>query len=87
MTQSLPPQLLLRHCPPHTEVEGPQALPQEFIHTLTHIPAHPDLPHAQPHVVKQFPEQLIKHQLEQSLVHDELAHDVAQLSSQLEPHE
>lgn len=82
----MPPQVLLLHCPPQFDI-GPQPLPQEVMQTLVHIPEHPELPHPWPHVTKQLPEQLIKHQLEQPLVHDELAHDVAQLILQVEPHE
>ena len=82
----MPPQVLLLHCPPQFDI-GPQLEPQELIHALVHTLEQAELPHPWLHVTKQLPEQLIKHQLEQPLVHDELAHDVAQLSLQVEPHE
>ena len=53
--------------PPQVSI-GPQELPQEDIHALVHTLEHPELPHPRPHVVKQPLVQLLKHQLEQSLV-------------------
>lgn len=70
-------QLLLVQVPPQPE-PLPHPLPQEDIHTLVHSPAQVvGLPHPQPHVAllqatphvrKQPPVQLLKHQPEQSEV-------------------
>ena len=53
-------------CPPQFDI-GPQPLPQEFIHTLTHTSVHVELPQPTPQSFKQPLVQLVKHQLEQSV--------------------
>ena len=59
-----PPQLAPEiQCPPQFDI-GPQPLPQEFIHTLTHTSVHVELPQPTPQSFKQPLVQLVKHQLE-----------------------
>lgn len=57
----MPPQPLRVQCPSQFD-DGPQLLPQEFIHTLTHTPEQVELPQPTPQSPKQ-PVQLLKHQL------------------------
>lgn len=62
------PQLALEiQWPPQFDI-GPQPLPQEFIHTLTHISVHVESPQPTPQSFKQPLVQLVKHQPEQPLV-------------------
>ena len=83
-------QSLLWHWPPQWP---PQPLPQEFTHTLAHTPEHPELPQPTPQSPKQPLVQLVKHQPSHEwvglkvLVEHVEWHVVAQLRSQLEPHE
>ena len=60
----VPPQLAPEiQCPPQFDI-GPQPLPQEFIHTLTHTSVHVELPQPTPQSSKQPLVQLVKHQPE-----------------------
>ena len=62
VTSQVLPQLAPEiQCPEHV-VLGPQALPQEFIHTLTHTSVHVESPQPTPQSFKQPLVQLVKHQ-------------------------
>ena len=55
--------LVAVQCPPQFDI-GPQPFPQEFTHTLVHIPEHVELPQSTPQSPKQPLVQLVKHQPE-----------------------